>query len=184
MSPYGAGRSRGGNQLSQDALGRFIADTDNDGVKEIVDGFGQPLQFYRFAFGTSPLATGLPDPTPYANGIQGLNPAPPGSKTSRLADPLDPGGRLLSWAISGSGYAQVFGTVAHPIATPASTAYYVIPVLMSAGPDGQLGFQLPRVTLFNAAPPPNGTGGMNPPDPTNAAFEADNIYSFNLKGNP
>lgn len=63
--------ARGGVALSPDNIGRFVADTDGDGVKEIVDGFGvvsppitingrlqfNALSFYRFAWGSTAQGT-------------------------------------------------------------------------------------------------------------------------------
>jgi prepilin-type N-terminal cleavage/methylation domain-containing protein len=177
--------SRGGSVLSPDQLGSFVADTDGDGINEIVDGWGSPLMFYRFAWGTSPPAAMVIPGSPGApGGIQGLNPAPAGSKTAKLADPLDPGGLLLTWQGAGR---TAFELNVHRIAGPATGAptgtttpptYYVIPVIMSLGPDQDKAAGVLTPSLY----PPTQCPGMGL-QVQNAATAADNIYSFNLTGN-
>lgn len=164
--------SRGGSSLSADQLGKFVADSDQDGVNEIVDGFGNALAFYRFAWGTAPLPGGA------NGGIQGLNPAAIGSRNFALADPLDPNGLLLTWA-SGKGTPRAtFHALAHPIALAGSTTntWYVIPVIVSAGPDGQLGLPLPYQLPGTASANPPGLAAQN-------LTTRDDVFSFNLTGN-
>jgi prepilin-type N-terminal cleavage/methylation domain-containing protein len=178
--------SRGGMSLTADTLGTSVADTDNDGIKEVVDNFTQPLSFYRFAWGTAPL-TFLDNSTlPY--GIQGLNPAPGDptnpsswSKAFRLADPLDPDGLLVSWQPAGNGtYRGLYESIFHPITvtlTGQKAGAYVIPAVVSNGTDMRLGLPSPRTSP--------GLGIVQaPPTPPNANSDAlDNVYSFKVTGN-
>ena len=145
--------SRGGNLLSPDALGGGIADSDGDGLKEFVDGWGNAIAFFRY---------------PTNNGaLQAANPAPAGSKGQKFADPLDPNGTLLhpSWYGAGpgaSGNAKIFEGVFHKIAASPGVANYVIPTLVSAGKDRLFGL--------------NADLSIN-----NLADSNDNRYSFNLR---
>jgi hypothetical protein len=195
--------SRGGVSLNVDDIQRYVVDSDGDGISEIVDAYGHPLQFYRFAWGITPLNNGS------SASIQGLNPAPgtitsPGqkdwSKNFRLADPLDSSGTLLAWPPvppykTASSYRQLYEQLFHPIAianypgavvnySPA-IANYLAPVLVSAGADGNLGLPLPRAATTqliagNPTTVPLFTStGLTP---TSVGDEADNTYSFNLKG--
>jgi prepilin-type N-terminal cleavage/methylation domain-containing protein len=158
--------SRAGYKIDPDQLGPAVFDSDGDGIKEVVDGWRQPLQFYRFAWGTSQLPG-------HFGGIQELNPAPASSKGATAADPLDPGGVLAGWTptIPGSPrnqYEQLFhriGTVDPTIDPPVR---YVIPVLVSNGPDRKLGLPSPRAAV---------SSGL-----VAASDGLDNLYSFNLQG--
>ncbi len=116
--------NRGSNAtaLTQDQIGFALADTDGDGVKELVDGWNQPLVFVRFD--TSP-------------GVQAANPAAgiAGAKTAKIADPLDPEGTLLNGQWYGTASCTLFQNHVHAIETaPGSgVANYVIPSITSIG---------------------------------------------------
>lgn len=151
-------QDRGGTALSADSLGNAVTDIDGDGLKEIVDAWGTPLMFFR-------------SPTSSAE-VQGLNPAPAGSKAARFADPLDPDGKCLDLAWHGdptkpppTNRATV-EALTHPIAVPSSspmTAHYTLPVIVSAGRNTRLG--VTARTMQTAV----------------TADEGDNIYSFRLR---
>jgi len=130
-----------------DQIKYAIAPTDGTNkVNILVDSFGLPLLFQRFT-------TGGP--------IQAVNPAAPGSRNFKFADPTDPDGKLLT-----SGW---YNNVPPVLPMPLRTKYesdflhtislnsgvnaaYVLPVITSAGKDG------------------------------NPATTGDNIYNFMLRG--
>jgi prepilin-type N-terminal cleavage/methylation domain-containing protein len=135
--------SRGGNQLSPDSLSGGIADTDGDGLKEFVDGWGKAIAFFRF-------------PTNNA-ALQAANPAPAGSKGAKFADPIDPNGTLLNPSWTG---ATAFETTFHKIAASPGVAFYVIPTLVSAGKDGQFGLNA-DLSVNNSAQSGNNVYSFN-----------------------
>src|SRR5262249_44165567 len=154
-----------------------IQDTDGDGIKEIVDGWGNPILFYRF-------------PTPDLSwtsmgtmGLQANNPAINSTKGNTCADPLDPNGTLLN---STWGNQSAFTGLCHPVYYPGtSNAYYIIPVIASAGSDGRLGLTLPP---SNTQPQPQNPGSLPPTTanpfsiiPVNASDANDNIYNYLLR---
>jgi hypothetical protein len=166
-----------GGVAVQDQLGYAITDTDGDGVKELIDGWGKPLAFFRF---------------PWNNGaLQNANPAAGGSsRNAKFADPADTGGTLMNNNWYSSGFRNTFEGYFHPVRNASGNANFVIPVIVSAGPDGKFGLTfadptlglnsldvgtlLPEMSIGPAAvPPPTGS----PPWP----YDPDNIYSFNLK---
>lgn len=105
----------------QDQLGPAVADTDGDGLKELIDGWTKPMVFTRF--GTD------------AN-VQKANPASPTSTAFKYSDPTDPGGKLVtpSWY---SANAATFGTQFHAISNDnGAHANYVIPVIVANVPTG------------------------------------------------
>jgi prepilin-type N-terminal cleavage/methylation domain-containing protein len=173
------GVARGGASLTPDQLGSAgTGDTDQDGIKEIIDGWRKPLAFYRFAWST----TGAP------LNIQGLNPAAANSRNEKFADPLDPNGVLLTWPAVAPAKGTppspwdpkvfpstraMYEALLHPIANNKGAAYanYVIPIIVGNGPDQQLGLTLPSPATLSAG------AGLNPTPAAN-----DNIFSFNLKG--
>ncbi len=136
--------NRGGNALSQDQIGYAVADTDNDGVKELVDAWSPrsplvPFWFKRFDT-TQSFNTG--------QGLQLVNPAAnvAGAKNAKFADALDPEGTLLNPAWYGTAAVPtasrtIFETNVHVIETSAGSgnANYVIPSIASAGKDGVFG---------------------------------------------
>jgi prepilin-type N-terminal cleavage/methylation domain-containing protein len=147
---------RGGVWLNPDDLpNTALTDTNGDGLKEIVDGWGVPLGFYRWPTGNSEL--------------RGTNPAAAGAKGARFADPLDPDGLLLAagWYNDATGKPTPmrlqFESLCHVISPDnGSTAYYIIPAIASAGVDGSFGVD----ASLNA----DGTG-----------TDADNLYSWRLR---
>jgi prepilin-type N-terminal cleavage/methylation domain-containing protein len=186
-------KSRGGVMLNAEDLGSgALADTNKDGLQEIVDAWGTPIIFYRW---------------PWANtDLQSLNPAVGGSAQSFFADPEDPTGLLITpnpfnpypnlvqGAWFNTPYRLIFEFLCHSVSAPNSnspppplpplppfpTEYYLVPVVASAGKNKSFGlfaaYQSPAVQPGIPAPYwPNpmladGTGDDN-----------DNIYSYRLR---
>ena len=113
----------------EDQLGYAIADTDGDGIKEFVDGFGKPLAFTRF---------------PTGGAVQAANPANAGSANAKYADPIDNTGMLLNnnWYNFGAPtypLRTTFEAQFHPIRDASGNAFYTVPAIVSAGKDGNFG---------------------------------------------
>jgi prepilin-type N-terminal cleavage/methylation domain-containing protein len=136
----------------------------NPNISVLTDAWGNPLSFFRF-------------PTNNAD-LQAANPATAGSRSARFADPVDTEGSLLNstWYNSPAVFSgptfpaawqkqtprQVFESSFHVIARPGVSpmaAFFTVPVIVSAGPDGKLGVN---------------------PDLSPVAGSADNIFSFKL----
>lgn len=122
-------RARLGGGIDLEKMSR---DTDNDGVPELIDNWGTPLAFYRFPDGSTEL--------------QNSNPVSGTGKSAILQDPLDPEGKLVNWPNRG-----VFEANIHKISAGTTPTYYIIPALISAGPDQQLGLDLLTMKTVNAA---------------------------------
>src|SRR5262249_9623941 len=116
------------------------------GIEVLVDGWRKPLAFYRWP--TDPSAN---------NEVDQL--APPSSATvSKARDPQDPDGLLIAtnpvtewWGTPGR---TIFETQwCHSLQKSANPyAYYMIPVIVSRGPNGQLGI----AAIAGAPNPPAG----------------------------
>lgn len=146
----------------EDQLKPFVKDTDGDGMPELVDGWVKPLAFFRFPTGAN---------------IQAANPAAgTNSRGAKNADPVDAEGTLINgpWynappfppaqngrRIFESQFHLVGPAPSVPNAPPAN-AYYVIPVIVSAGKDNNM--------ALAADASPSGSGA------------ADNIFNFQLRG--
>jgi prepilin-type N-terminal cleavage/methylation domain-containing protein len=134
---------RGVGRLDADKYPSNILDTDNDGVKELVDNWGNPLTFIRFPIGstTNPPAATLPNPPVFVLStgllaeLNQLNPAIKSNdgKGLEYGDPEDPQGWLSNAAWLGSANGTTFHQNVH---TLAHKQPYFIPVLISNGPDG------------------------------------------------
>jgi prepilin-type N-terminal cleavage/methylation domain-containing protein len=142
-----------GQNVDPEGLGKnAIRDSDNDGLMEIVDGWGVPLNFYRF-----------PTDNPEFAGIAGLK-----------RDPLDPGGVLLnpSWN-NQTNYTNQQGVywfeqICHKVHDPSQAtwtprSYYITPVVASAGRNGQIALD----PFMNS---------------TNIMADDDNIYGYRRFG--
>lgn len=154
------------------------------GLKLIVDGWGRPLTFYRWPLGGE---------------VAAANP----NRNQLIADPLDPGGLLLSsrWnsaaAYSGRGGVWAFEKLFHLVHDPSSgkpVSYYTVPVVASAGPSaGTKQSNEPYLNVYELmglpAPQDIAPGAGLPaallPDPMNmangTADSLDNIYSFRMR---
>ena len=124
-----------------------VGDTDNDGLKEFLDGWGRPLRFYRwptrlihpFGFSIQRDIAGI--------FFSGLPPAP----TLNEADPLtvdsdDPLGRLTSENTRTNGLmTDLFNDSADFVPGEYATlGRYWMPLIVSAGEDGILGLYEPN----------------------------------------
>ena len=181
---------RNGTVLNPDVLGSAVADTDGDGLKEFVDGWDNPLVFFRFPTDNKALQDSNPNI---------------GSPRAAFADLVDPGGVLLNWTGAGR---TVFEANVHKIVSPfyKGVAAYVQPTIVSMGPNGNMSaitvspLPPPRQTpmfglglVMNIRPPASawmpldsmavskeaGNPALN--ILSGADEEADNIYSFQLR---
>jgi len=117
--------TRGGAKLDQTHLTSSIADTDNDGLKELIDSWGRPITFRRFPI----------DPVSFPDFIA-LNPRANAAQAG-FGDPLDPEGLLQQgdWYKSSNGttFAAIFTP---PHAFPAGNPQpYWVPFVSSDGRD-------------------------------------------------
>jgi prepilin-type N-terminal cleavage/methylation domain-containing protein len=150
-------KARGGKTLKDDDLANHLLDTDNDGFQEIVDAWGNPLQFYR---------------TPTDNAaLDAADPAVANTKSDKARDPGDPDGTLLIANWYNTPQRTQFETLCHKI-KPATAkgggqfSTYIVPVLVSPGRDGVLGLDTKTMAISPAA-----NTNVN-----------DNIFSYNLRG--
>jgi prepilin-type N-terminal cleavage/methylation domain-containing protein len=178
--------SRGGAPaLNVDLLSVPPLDTDSDGNKELVDGFGNSVAFFRF-------------PTVNLN-FQLSNPNPKNAAGSfTLMDGLDPKFQLTNTSTSGwwgsinrIRFQEVCRFTLGDGNTPEGPQeWYTRPVVVSKGPDGILGLKIleASVPAPPIAPPtaPNPTmhNAYDYPDMSIllplAKSEKDNIYSYKL----
>ncbi len=187
--------SRGGAPaLNLDLLPIPPLDTDGDGNKEIVDGWGNAIAFFRF-------------PTVNLD-LQSSNPAPKNSSGNpTLTDTMDPKFQLVGswWSSNGNLNRWRFQEVCRFTLGDGSTPenpreWYTRPVIVSKGADGVLGLKLleasvpaPPIQPPNAPLPPNPTmhnvnlaipaydyPDMSLLNPLNPVGVKDNIYSFKL----
>jgi len=169
------GESFGVPGLSLDGVNaQLIDDTDGDGLLEFVDGWGNPLRFYRAptallrpdgnVFDPNDMSDPTGEPITQANYdvarnlIRALPPLEPDSGTSLTwdgydnvlnSDPLDPLGELR---LTGNGSVKLFRT--NGATTDESNfenRYHSIdtfhaPLIVSVGPDGLLGLGEPEAT--------------------------------------
>jgi prepilin-type N-terminal cleavage/methylation domain-containing protein len=157
---------RSGGTAGTDDFGATSVDMVN-GIEVLVDGWRRPLAFYRWPT----------DPGPN-NEVDQL--APPASATvSRARDPQDPDGLLIATPGTSTGWWYSSGRMTfenswcHSLHKgTAPYAYYMIPVIVSAGPNGQLG-----ITAITGAPnPPADVMVIN-----NQANANDNICNYRLQ---
>jgi prepilin-type N-terminal cleavage/methylation domain-containing protein len=142
--------TRNGVTLNIDNLGSAsVFDSDGDGIMEFIDAWGNPLTFFRF-------------PTAH-QALQNTSPTPSNSPKATYHDLQDPKGFLFNW--KGIQRTKMFEPNVHAIAFALDNteAAYVIPTIVSSGPDGFLG--LDPKTMAVTVP----------------AQEADNLYSFQLR---
>jgi prepilin-type N-terminal cleavage/methylation domain-containing protein len=144
--------SRSGISHGGDVLRAFTRDTNNDKVLELVDGWGEPLYFYRFPTGNTELQQSMP------SDLMGRAPK---------CDPLDRDGLLGLWSTANT---AIFDSQIHPRMNGVN-AWYAVPTIVSSGPNLALGL------APNATPP-----YQNMSVPSTTAKDADdNLYSFKIK---
>ena len=143
-----------------------VRDTDGDGLKEFVDGWGRPLRFYRWPTHLIRSGDGTTSPgvIPSGGGVglasvvdrklasaiwSGLPAAPTivGELDPLTRDPDDPTGQIYRWAINLPNSAPITATTAltaiqNFFGTPNTFHAFLI---VSAGPDGILGMGEPYV---------------------------------------
>jgi hypothetical protein len=153
-----------------------VADTDGDGVPELVDGWGRPLRFYRWPTGNTELNL--------------ANPSDPGNsaayQSKLLRDPEDSTGLLMQWdgangwwgPATNPTYRSVFEQLCHSLSTgspPVPQSYYMEPVIASAGADGKWGLVTP-----DPVPPGLSMSPITSPTDPEYGKDKDNIYSYRL----
>ena len=122
------GINRGGIVHGREQLQSFTRDTNNDKVLELIDGWGEPLYFYRFATGNADLQASKPSTLVTPN-----------------CDPLDPKGLLgATW---GSAKAGLFNIQFHNRLASATEQWYAVPAIASSGRNLVLGH------VANSTPP-------------------------------
>lgn len=152
---------------------REVVDTDEDGLPEFVDAWGNPLRYYRWptrlidSDPPVPFQPDLSDPNDVTDrrliaGLEretanllfrGLSPPPvalPNGVTPRdllLTDPDDPVGRLYSEMerLNGANGSPLLATEFNEANYHTPETYHT-PLVVSAGPDGDLGLLEPVVT--------------------------------------
>jgi hypothetical protein len=204
-------QSRSGVSLSLDSLKVNIGDTDQDGVKELIDGWGNPMAFFRFPAGPSSPYTPAANPPYVTNALDASKPFSAGAYKLTFRDPVDPEGQLVNpawnniknFTLPGSRPVFWFEQLCHNIHAGNNqnqyipVAYYMVPVIASRGANGK--------GLNDPPPPPpalqasyyglglndlmvvnNGTVVQQPDmtvagNATSAAEANDNLYSFRLR---
>lgn len=153
--------NRGGAVLDEEKLGPFLKDTDGDSMKELVDGWGTPIAFFRF-------------PTDNAE-LQKLSPAKAG-RAATFKDPLDPDGTLTNSAwLADANTGQIFTTNVHAVYHAGGTEVaYIVPSLVSSGADAK---PYPNLGLGLTLDAQSAKSNMGSP----TAQSSDNICSFQLK---
>jgi prepilin-type N-terminal cleavage/methylation domain-containing protein len=115
-------------------------DTDRDGLLELVDGWGQPLRFYRWP--TRLIQPFDPSGDVVRRDLAGmLIGGLPTVDQQLRQDPDDPSGRFAVWLIQGRGGNRATTKYLH---TPST---YHVPLVVSAGQDGQFGLFQPQDTF-------------------------------------
>jgi prepilin-type N-terminal cleavage/methylation domain-containing protein len=130
--------NRDGVVHSEDLLKPFIRDTNNDKVSELVDGWGEPLYFYRFATGNADMQSKVP-----------------GNFVAPTLDPLDPRGLLIKTFTPGN--TALFEKLIHPLKS-GTNAWWAVPAIVSSGPNLVSGL------VANTAPPYQNMAVATPKD--------------------
>jgi prepilin-type N-terminal cleavage/methylation domain-containing protein len=181
-------QKRGGTALPADALApTSTTDSTTPGLKKIVDGWGNPLAFYRFPAGPpffSPPPPNTAVPPYYTNDLDRSKPFPSTYKLT-FRDPVDPEGTLVNpqwnnyqyFASAPNNPVAWYEQLCHnvhwsPVPNPSSQAqynpasYYMMPVIVSPGRDGSLGLNTDMSPTNEAMPTPD---------------TFDNLFSFRLR---
>jgi len=167
--------------LVDDMDAKHIADNDSDGNKEFVDDWGNPIQFYLWPTrlirpgGSGGISSEehaaasllIPSLPPL-----GTSPLPANQYTHQLnQDSADVSGLLAmsfssSVNVSGSGAITAFTVEVFNEANYHSANTYSVPLLVSAGADGELGLSLPNASNASRLCQPldidSGTAGIQP----------------------
>jgi prepilin-type N-terminal cleavage/methylation domain-containing protein len=117
-----------------------IGDTDADGMPEFVDAWGKPLRWMRWPSGflNDPLTVGLTPPSTSWGLVTDLvSGNPPDHLIDPDPDPFDP---RRVWTVMNSEP----GNVSPPPGNVLKTGYRIVPLIMSAGPDGEFGVRFDR----------------------------------------
>lgn len=171
-------QGRGGSVVSADDYGsssvKLFKDPSTSAmVQALVDGWGTPLAYYRWPWGNSEVDALAP---PVQVGTAGTAV----TAATVVRDPEDPMGLLLNttwYTMSSNGPRTTFEGWCHSVTNSSQSpsnpgypqyAYYMVPAVVSAGPNLQLG-----LTSQGSTSP-----GPMAPDGTNS--DSDNIYSFRL----
>jgi type II secretory pathway pseudopilin PulG len=193
--------NRGGVVLNPDSVAANVADLDNDSAKEIVDGWGTPVVFYRFP---TPIAnpSGTPATSSFPAGmdLQSNNPAAKLTasgttpKGVRFADPVDPDGTLTNstwYSANGPNFTGLVHPVFYPNSAPnlivptnpagLPVAYYVIPVIVSAGANGTFVPGSNTITGLGLVRPGLGVSNQMSIIVGQENDANDNIYSYLLR---
>ena len=127
------GTELGGGSTAIEFSSSEAVDTDGDGLMELVDGWGRPLRFYRW-----PTSLVLATPTSAADTRPVELLISGGNAQLWSSDPDDPLGRFRLWLIGPnvSNHPRVLNWFHAP-------ATYHIPMIVSAGQDGELGLEEP-----------------------------------------
>ena len=149
-----------------------VQDTDGDGLKEFVDAWGRPLRFYRWpthlmrpgdgaSVGPGVIPSGstvalAPIDRTFVTAIWSGLPAAPtvGGELDPLSrDPDDPAGLVGTWALNQSSLLPITD-IQNYFTTP--NTYHAF-LIVSAGPDGNLGMQEPYSPTISPGSPAVGT---------------------------
>jgi len=107
-----------------------IKDTDGDGLPEIVDGWDNPVGYYRWP-------TENTDLDRIGSG-----------KSTIDRDNEDPARTLMDrgWQSANAAFVRAYESLCHPISTNGvPRSRYTVPVIVSAGPDGKMGLNANHV---------------------------------------
>jgi hypothetical protein len=182
-------QGRGGLGLSPDDLGVDVVkpSTSGNGLQKMVDFWGTPLQFYRW-----PTLDG---------GVDASNPAAANTKAGSVGRDLQDGdGTLMdpNWW-SNQPLRLQFELQCHLVSTPVAgaappnytyapttkadrKAYYMVPVIVSAGPNKKFGITAAPAPLDPATGNPAMTGPWPDPMQLDGTSDSnDNIYSYRLR---
>jgi prepilin-type N-terminal cleavage/methylation domain-containing protein len=161
------------------------------GLKMLVDSFGVEIAFFRFPTSNDVASITLPNGNVVNNALLNkMNPNQSGTAAT-YSDPYDPQGLLVNpnWNNSANNNPTVssFEQLCHLVHIPNTSGgagwetwpRYMLPTLVSAGPDGRWGLN----SMFSTSYGGYYGKGVNPDisiDPNFGADSTDNIYSYNL----
>lgn len=107
-----------------------VRDTDQDGLPEFVDAWGNPILFFLW-------------PIAYRSELQPMVKTSSGMRPRESGNPNDPSGLLTDPEYFNSNFRALFEETFHPLSLPPGSntpfAYRSYPLIISAGPDGRFG---------------------------------------------